>query len=238
MIKSNKKLWALLLYSFLGVKAFGNNIETKLFANSDIWLWIAIVVEGLLLVAAFVFIWLRTRSERIKTIIKESERMERKFILRSEFIQRIQNINISIFEDKLQQLERRMGDLHKRFEAFSSSLMPDQSQDLTGMSQTPPSIKSEVKYLKQRNGNIFNQTSDSPEGSYFQAFNIKNDRASFKFSGNEDYAINNKNEVFDDVCEVSGSTLNARTIQNEENGEITLQDGKWKVTKKARIKFK
>jgi hypothetical protein len=237
MLKSNEKTWALLLCCFLGVKAYGNNIETNLFANSDIWLWIAIVVEGLLLVAAFVFIWLRTRSERIKNIIEESERLERKYILRSEFIQRIQNINISMFEDKLQQLDRRMGDLYKRFEALSSSLMSDQSQDFSGMSQTPQSVKSEVKYLKQRNGNIFNQTSDNPEGCYFLAFNIKNDRASFKFSGNEDYAINNKNEVFDDVCEVSGSTLNARTIKNEANGEITLEDGKWKVTKKARIKF-
>jgi hypothetical protein len=82
--------------------------------------------------------------------------------------------------------------------------------------------------------NIF---SDQKGDSYFGFFNIKDGMAEFQYCGdNFERARANKLEL-EKACEISGSTSESKEIINIENGTVTLQDNKWFVTKKARIKF-
>ena len=95
-----------------------------------------------------------------------------------------------------------------------------------------------VKYLKDVGPNgIFNQIFDAPQNCYFKMFDIKDDSAKFEFVGDVKKAIANKDAVFDNTCETSGTSRNAKNIKTEEAGELKLQNGKWQVTKKAKIKF-
>lgn len=214
----------------------------------NFWLWFVIILEGIGLVVCFAVL---LNKERIKNITANSERLNQKFVSKKDFFEGKSNGDLNMFEGKIQRLERMFGDLQKRFDDYSSIVKDDftsinksdikqaaviTSQATNIVSTTTQSHK-EIKYLKQRNGNIFNQTSDSVDGCHFQIFEIETNSAKFKFCGKEDYAINNRNEVFDDVCVVSGTSYNAKRVLHEENGEVTLQDGKWTVTKKAKIKF-
>ncbi len=219
--------------------------------SDNFWLWLVVILQGAVLFFCIVMLFIRTHSQRIKDITVNSERLNQKFVSKKDFFEGKSNGNVNMFEGKIQRLERMFGDLQKRFDDYSSTLKGDnKSTDKTAAKQEnviysqPAQIVSsttqtqkEIKYLKQRNGSIFNQISDSIDGCHFQMFDIKTNSAKFKFCGKEDYAINNRNEVFDDVCEVSGSSYNAKRVLHEENGEVSLQDGKWNVIKKAKIKF-
>ena len=77
----------------------------------------------------------------------------------------------------------------------------------------------------------------SREEADFEIFNIDGDTARFEFCGNETKAISNSDSTFDDICDREGILDGATAINNIVSGEVRRQDGKWKVTKKAKIKF-
>jgi hypothetical protein len=139
-------------------------------------------------------------------------------------------MNVRAIEDKLQQMERRFG---QQFHSIYNT----QNMSIASMPKDMPPEKPNVKYLRMKSGSSLSQESDSPEGGKFKLFDIVGDRAKFEFCGDEQAAIANKDATFDNVCEDSGYYLNARRIESVEPGEVQRQDGKWKVIKKAKIKF-
>ncbi|MBO5988283.1 MAG: hypothetical protein J6Q03_02225 [Paludibacteraceae bacterium] len=67
---------------------------------------------------------------------------------------------------------------------------------------------------------------------------VSDDEAKFEFCGDLSRAMNNFNAVFDDVIDYSGSSSTATKCNMVEKGEAKrISDSKWKVTKKAKIKF-
>ena len=104
-------------------------------------------------------------------------------------------------------------------------------------SQTNPA-NSKVKYLKMKSGIYLSQESYSQLNSKFKIFDIQCNTAKFEFCGNELEAIANREAFFDNVCDDSNYSPNAKQVVNEQYGVVELQgDGKWKVITKATIKF-
>ena len=67
---------------------------------------------------------------------------------------------------------------------------------------------------------------------------VSDDEAKFEFCGDLSRAMNNFNAVFDDVADYSGSSSAAKKCNTIEKGEAKrINDNKWKVVKKAKIKF-
>lgn len=162
------------------------------------------------------------KSERIKEYIKS-------FSIVRKSSENDNSYSVAMFEDTLKQLERRIGQLQEEVNILKKT---ETSVTITQQQTDQPT----TQYLKQRDGNIFCQVSSNPDNSYFQLLNIKGDKGEFRFAGNENYAINNKNEVFDDVADVTASG-DSKRIKTIEKGTVVLKDGKWEVIKKAIIKF-
>ena len=51
-------------------------------------------------------------------------------------------------------------------------------------------------------------------------------------------AIRNKEYILEHFCDTTGSSINAKAIKNVSDGEVEqMQNGVWKVIKKAEIEF-
>lgn len=97
---------------------------------------------------------------------------------------------------------------------------------------------SEVKFLKEREGLLlFKETSQ--ESAYYELFNINGNKASYRFCGNEDRAIENYDAVLKDVFDDDRTySLKAKKIIIGEEGSVEFQpDGKWKIVTPAKIEF-
>jgi hypothetical protein len=144
--------------------------------------------------------------------------------------------------NQLQQDYRRcIEELKKKLQTVEDELQ--QLKNLIQTTGVPPKIekpvvKSNVIYLKTKSGDYLYHESDNQENSKFKLFDINGDKAKFEFCGNEQSAIDNKNSIFDNVCEYSNYSSGVTHITNIEPGEVYRQhDGRWKVIKKAKIKF-
>ena len=108
--------------------------------------------------------------------------------------------------------------------------------------QKEPKV-SKVKYPPSITKSGFpDNLSDKQNDSYFRFFEIEGDNASFDFCGNNiERAIANKVEI-EQACEIvslgSDSDFKPNKVENLEKGTVTLRDGKWEITKKAKINFK
>lgn len=59
----------------------------------------------------------------------------------------------------------------------------------------------------------------------------------FTYCGDFMTACSNRDAIFDGVCQLIGNIRSATKITTIEKGTATLENGKWKVTKKATLKF-
>lgn len=72
------------------------------------------------------------------------------------------------------------------------------------------------------------------EISYISGRNI----GEFEFKGDVGTAINNRDSVFDDVCEIKGSSNTAKHIKTLRKGKCEKKaNNKWQVTQKAIIEY-
>jgi hypothetical protein len=144
--------------------------------------------------------------------------------------------------EHLKKIERKLQMVEEELQQLKNLPQTDSKQPIINVSQDVPEnipvVEFNVKYLKMKSGDYLSQESDSQENCKFKLFDINGDTAKFEFCGNEQDAIANKNATFDTVCEDSNYVANATHIENLEPGEVRRQpDGKWKVIKKAKIKF-
>lgn len=111
-------------------------------------------------------------------------------------------------------------------------------KNTTDLPKQDSASKSEVKYLKEKEGLlIFKETAQ--ENAYYELFNIIGTKAAYRFCGNEERAIANYDAILKDVFD-DGKTYSskARRIVNVENGAVELlSDGKWKIINPAKIKL-
>lgn len=119
---------------------------------------------------------------------------------------------------------------------------PHHKSKVEGEDKTPDSITKgktrKVKYPQRSitKSGFVDELSDDQGNSYF-VFYIDGDHAQFGFCGDDiERAKANRTEL-ENVCEIFGSSVNAKTIKNVKPGVAILKDGKWVVREKAQIKF-
>jgi hypothetical protein len=98
---------------------------------------------------------------------------------------------------------------------------------------------SDIKYLKTIQDKTFHTISSSynAEDCFFRLFNEKDKNADFEFYGDVQVALANK-DMLKEVCETTGTYMDATGILNIKEGKVVLQDnGTWKVIDLAKIKF-
>lgn len=208
------------------------------FISSIFWYILSLV--GAIFILQFIVIWFRTSEERIKKITFNSERLENKFSLKSEagFKQKADHPNYSELLTKIKEIEFKTQDLNRGLQKIQGQQImiiapEDKNQQ---QNQEQPRINN-VKYLKTAPGGVFNNVFDNPSGCYFKLFNINGNNARFEFCGNIDEAIANRNAIFDETSEPFDPPKVANRILTIDPGCVVLQDSKWKITTRAKIKF-
>ena len=102
--------------------------------------------------------------------------------------------------------------------------------------QVPTTIQPQI-FVKHHNHGIMRECDQT--NAQYRLLEVKDNLANFEFCGNIEKAIKNSDTVFDYVADIQGETYNASTITTSECGIVQhLEDGQWKVIKKATLKFK
>jgi hypothetical protein len=206
-------------------------LDSKISQMSNQWLWITIIVEGVLLIITFSYLlskyfYLNDRIDRNK--LRFENYSNKNSTSNNNFS------NGKAFEDKLQSLERRIGTLQQEISDFKNNSRQIGAGNHSFVIQSPSS----EKFLKMKSGVYLSQESPTANNSKYKIFDMQGNSAKFEFCGNEREAIANREAFFDNVCDDSNYSIDAKRVINEQPGMVELQnDGKWKVIIKAKIKF-
>jgi hypothetical protein len=207
--------------------------ERPEFTKQTFWLWLAIIVSDVCFVASFVFLWKRSDKDRIKDIVFCSKRLEQKF-LRAEEWQALKQNNNNIEDKLINQIVDLV--IPRILECIKLEQQETGNKD---NSQSLQYLQSNVKYLKEKKGDILSHETSNAEEGMFKLTNIERNEAKFEFAGTPSSIVSF--DYFDRACEFVNNPQNVNPIteiKTIEKGETQLQpDGTWKVIKKARIKF-
>ena len=192
--------------------------------HSHKWFWITLIATWIILVVFAYFLsrlWNRCAKLK-KTIVANSEQGS--------------NANISMFENKLQQLDRKIGELQVKINNIEKVKENAPKEKETSIVEASP--KTNIKYLKGLSGNTFSRVVDTREDNcFYKLVNEKDGTAEFEYCGTIDDARSQFNAIFDNVCDTEGSANNAKNEKTATKGKVKFADGKWIVTEKAKIKF-
>ncbi|KAA6325480.1 hypothetical protein EZS27_025312 [termite gut metagenome] len=217
-------------------------------SNSSAWrnwwsLVIHILIAGLVILILFVW-WNLFGKKQIEDLICNSDRIKEKFALKSD-LPSGSTSDVGMFENKLQQIERNMGEVKKRVNGLEKKM--DDTTPATNIytetknTSNTQSPSSDIKYLRTPNEDgCFTKVFDNKDSNcYYKLYDIKANKAMFEFCGDATRAIANKNAVFDNATKVVGGDYNrAKSIETVKQGEVILiEKNIWKVTAKAEIKF-
>ena len=208
------------------------NIEVSQLSTQLFW---TTIIGGVLLLALLIFlIFLLKKMKKTRRRLKEELiGMIDKKIYASQ--------TNSSGGKAIDDLEKRVARLQQDVNAFKNNNSNTKQSDINRPNSPHHQVNysnSQAKYLKMKSGIYLSQESDSPANSKYKIFDIQGNTAKFEFCGNEIEAIANREAFFDNVCEDSNYSPNAKQVINEQSGVVELQsDGKWKVITKAIIKF-
>ena len=193
---------------------------------SSKWLWTSIL-GGLVFLCLISFsIYLHNKLKKVRGNI---------YKIKENLPANLQNSSVKVYEDKILSLERQVGRLSDDIYKMKNS-----AGQTAGTIPPPVSLaeNSQVKYLKYKSGVYLSHELSNSTDSNYKIFDIHGNYAKFEFCGNEQEAIADKDAFFDSVCDDSNFSSNVNQVINVEPGAVELQgDGRWKVTKKATIKF-
>lgn len=219
--------------------------------------YLSIIVDGLqwLIILFLLFLYVKPRLTKRSKKIKEGDfsgkdKEFREFVIKQVLSSdRIANkFNFSetrMFEDKLQNLDRRIGQLQTEISEFKQQKLQSSKTDFNPLLvqheqkvMLKEDLKPDKQFLTDKSGKTFRRITENSTNCFFEVLEIKNETASFRFSGDAKVAIDNYNAVFDEVCDTEGLLTNARFIQHIANGTVKKVNDKWEVIKPAKIKFK
>lgn len=197
----------------------------------DSWLWTAIFAIGfvlLALVAAVMYCLSTLRKQKIKTgRYRESNR---------DHFARIEN-NLNNINRRLADLENEHSKINKTLSGFNNRVSLVKENPMPQPVHTV-SKQTVVKYPKAIIPNGFrDDLSDVQGDGYFKFFDMNNGNAGFEFCGSDFEKARANKDTLEVVCEISGASITAHAIENEEPGSVRLRDGRWEIIKKAKIRF-
>jgi hypothetical protein len=202
-----------------------------------------ILIVGLVILVPFLW-WNIFGKKQIKDLICNSDRIKAKFALKSG-LPSGNTSDVGMFENKLQQIERNMGEVKKRVDGLETKvdgITPATNiYTETKSTSNTQSPSFNIKYLRTPNEKgCFTKVFDNKDSNcYYKLCNINMDKAEFEFCGDAAQALANKDAVFDNVTKtVGGDYTRAKSIKTIKPGEVTLiEKNIWKVTRLIEIKF-
>jgi len=204
-------------------------------------LWVVLTILGIFLILLFILLLSRTSSEHINNTSYSSKRLESKFILKSEpqlEHKSVVQYNLEVV-NRILEIEKNVSNLSEVVQTLleqQKSIIIDPIGKAQQLNYDQPN-QNNVKFLKTAPSGIFNNVFENSSGCYFKLFDSNGNEAKFEFSGNIEEAIANRNAIFDETSEPFDPPKDATKIVTVVPGSVVFQNGKWKITTKARIKF-
>lgn len=97
--------------------------------------------------------------------------------------------------------------------------------------------KTNLRYLKGKQGKSFSRVDENPEDSFFVLYNERGGEAFFEFHGDNGKAIAQR-AFSDDICKIiSGGYTNANKVKNHKPGRVKNINGKWEVTEVLEVEL-
>lgn len=216
-----------------------------------------LAVEALELLA-IIYLLFRGRwasDERIKEVTANSQRLEEKFVLKSDYYAGKNNqAKISELSQKVVELQKMTEFLSKQCGGVRGEIDYDKivravvlELERTGLIEAKGRKENDgagleagqtasFQYVKNFRDGYMNPCSQN-EAQF--RLSMKGDGvSSFEFCGDFETAKANVDGTFDGVCKIEGGIDGSSKITTVSMGEATLQpNGKWKVSKPAIVKF-
>ena len=207
---------------------------------------------------AIIYLLLRGRGasdERIKDVTANSQRLEEKFVLKSDFFAGKNNqARVSELSQKVVELQKMAESLSKQGGGVRGEIDYDKivkgvvlELERTGLIEANGRKGNEGAGLESGQAASFQYVKNFKEGymnpcSQNEAqfrLSMKGDGvSSFEFCGDFETAKANVDGTFDGVCKIEGGIAGSSRISTVCFGEAIIQpNGKWKVTKLATVKF-
>lgn len=222
--------------------------------------WLLIV---LILVVLIVAILLPTKQkDKIKSLFwkvqedgnqnskyfSDSSNLEQRLGELENQIKRLVQENKEIRDALKQNIDKIQGQMDRNSQEWYQSQrqiraeLKDRLDKIDSSSQRHPSIKpntvsqnKNVFFAKNFGDNLLKVVSQ--EEAQYELEQTTANESIFTYCGDFMTACSNRDAIFDGVCQLIGNIRSASKITTIEKGTATLENGKWKVTKKATLKF-
>lgn len=138
-------------------------------------------------------------------------------------------------EENLRKISMKVSEIQTKSNNKTSDQNLHGGNDAPEQDLTP---KAFVKFVKEREGDLlFKEALE--ENAFYEIFDIKGNKASYRYCGNVDRAMANYDAVLKDVFDDNGTySSRAKQIKNISSGTVEQQqDGKWKIIIPAKINF-
>lgn len=216
-----------------------------------------VAIELIELLAIIYLLW-RGRGpsdERIKEVTANSQRLEEKFVLKSDLFTgknghaKISELNqrIAELQKKIEFLSKQVGESRVRIDhekivnAIVLELERSGRVEAKGGKENDGVVSDDgltttFQYAKNFKDGYMNSCSQNE--AQFRLLMKGDGVSSFEFFGDFETAKANVDGTFDGVCKIEGGIAGSSRITTVCSGEAIVQpNGKWKVTKLATVKF-
>ncbi len=185
-----------------------------------------VVVFGGLILRLF---WKFKKTEN--KLDKEIKIRKSKYITEDDFYKVIDEISLNS-KKKHQETQR------KEIVTQSQTITSNNPQPEFIINQPKNTIIFETCLVKHFKNGEFEEVQHAIDACYEISYISGRNIGEFEFKGDVETAINNRDSVFDDVCEIKGSSNTAKHIKTLRKGKCEKKaNNKWQVTQKAIIEY-
>jgi hypothetical protein len=228
------------------VSCFAENKAVNTTEQDSFFLWlIAIAVVAFVAMGIAIFLWMSFR-EKVVEVVTDSERIKNYFnsFIRNidDKIYRINNSNVRtssgdarMYEDKIQQLERRFCELKNEVNRLKDSSITTPKPIYNNTQSQTAASGYGAKFFRSKQGKFLTEEVSGKSEAKFEVSNIRGNDALFEYCGTVVNA-----DFFTDVCSFENNPQdvpNKTRIVTTMPGKVKKEGNNWEVVNQAKIKF-
>lgn len=191
-------------------------------------MWLIIILEGILLCIFSYFLYrLWRRCEKFKRMVIERDSADK-------------SSDIKMFESKLQQLDRKFGELQEKVKNIKlEPISPNTIKTEDKIIETPVNVQepkiSYIKYFRTKQGKVLQEEVSNQSDASFKIYDINNNEAKFEYCGG---VVNP--DFFTEICTFENNPADVphkKEIRTTAYGTVKKDNNNWVIDKPAKIKF-
>jgi hypothetical protein len=225
---------------------FAENKSVNTIEQDSFFLWLIAIAVAIVAMSIAIFLWLSFRK-RVIEVVEGSKRISdivnniignidnRNYKISNNNKEKTSSGNLSIYEDKIQQLDRRLGELKTEVDKLKASSKTTRPNDVNKQYLTGVNV-SGAKFFRSKQGKFLTEEVFDSREAKFKVSHIRENEASFEYCGTVVNA-----DFFTDVC---GFENNPQDVPNKTRIETTVPgrvrkdvNNNWEVINPAKIKF-